>query len=271
LLQPNAASIGVASAGRSRYPRGRCERPACVRVGVYCRTRALGITPTSMTYSARALVVLASSLACGCFGRPAARTQATAECPPVPEADAVPTDAVSLARLTGRFWVVQIDTVRGDQPRDDFLLDLRLLDSVTIATLVRDDERVRAVFRSQPPLKILPLVGSQPGVTPPWRGDQHGLLAWSCWPHRCADDASTIYRFRHVSSRNIRGVWALSSWGIAAGVDPKTGRRLPLPGGVCPITPSFPLPMAGAASRPVLVTTSAPAVQCEPATPTARQ
>jgi hypothetical protein len=143
-----------------------------------------------------------------------------------------------LARLTGRFRIVQIDTVRGDQPRDDFVIDLRLLDSVTIATLVRDDERVRAVFRSQPPLKILPLVGSQPGVTPPWRGDQHGLLAWSCWPHRCADDASTTYRFRHVSSRNIRGVWALSGWGIAAGIDPKTGRRLPLPAGVFCMTPA---------------------------------
>lgn len=191
-----------------------------------------------MTSFPRALVLLASFLVSGCFGRQAARMQAKAECPPVPEADAVQTDSVSLARLTGRFRIVEIDTVRGDQRRDEFFVDLRLLDSATIATLVRDDERVRTFFRSQPPLRILPLVGSQPGVTPPWRGDQHGLLAWSCFPHRCADEASTTYRYRYISSRSIRGVWALSSWGIAAGIDPKTGRRLPLPAGVFCMTPA---------------------------------
>jgi hypothetical protein len=191
-----------------------------------------------MTSFARALVLVASLLVCGCSGRRAGRIQDPSECPRVPEADAVRADSVSLARLTGRFRMVQVDTVRGDQRSDSFFLELHLLDSATVVTLVRDNERVRSFLPSMPPLHILPLVGSQPGVRPPWRGDQRGLLAWSCWPHLCADEASTTYRFRHVSARSIRGVWALSSWGIASGVDPKTGRRLPLPAGVFCMTPA---------------------------------
>jgi hypothetical protein len=161
-----------------------------------------------------------------------------AECPRVPEADAVRTDSVALARLTGRFRIVTIDTVRGDQRRSGFFVELRLLDSATVATLVREDERVRAFLPSMPPLHILPLVGSGPGSALPWRGDQRGLLEWSCWPQRCADEASTSYRFQYVRSQSIRGVWGLSSWGIASGIDPKTGRRVPLPAGIFCMTPA---------------------------------
>lgn len=191
-----------------------------------------------MTYFARALVLLATSLACGCFGRQAVRPPAPAECPRAPQADLVRTDSVSLARLTGRFRIVRIDTVRGDQARDSFFVELRLLDSASIATLVRDDERARAYFRSLPPLQIVPLVGSRPGFAQPWRGDHRGLSEGSCWPKRCADEASIAYRFQYVESQSIRGVWALSSWGIASGIDPKTGRRLPLPAGIFCMAPA---------------------------------
>lgn len=148
------------------------------------------------------------------------------------------TDSLPLTRLTGRFRIVRIDTVSGPKPRDSFFVDLRLLDSATIKTIVSEDERVREFLRSKPPLRILPLVGSQPGVTMPWRGDHRRLLAWSCWPRECADEASTIYRFQYVGSRDIRGVWGLSSWELASGIDPKTGRRLPLPAGIFCMTPA---------------------------------
>lgn len=191
-----------------------------------------------MTYSARALVLLASSLVCGCFGRQAVRTQDSAECPRVPEANAVRTDSVPLERLTGRFRIVQIDTVRSGEPRDSFFVDLRLLDSATIATLVRDDARARVYLPSTPPLHIIPLVGSRPGIRQPWRGDQRGLSEGSCWPKRCADEAPTNYRFEYVGARSIRGVWTLSDWGIASGFDPKTGLRLSLPAGIFCMTPT---------------------------------
>lgn len=186
----------------------------------------------------RTLVLLTSPLLSACLGQHTARPQSPTECPRVPEANAARTDSVPLARLTGRFRIVQIDTVREDQPPRRFFVELRLLDSASIATLVREDERVRAFFKSRPPLEIFPLVGSQPGVTQPWRGDQRGLLAWSCWPTECADEVSTRYRFRFVGSRDIRGVWGISSWGIASGVDPKTGRRIPLPAGIFCMTPA---------------------------------
>ncbi len=191
-----------------------------------------------MTKTARILVLLASPFVVSCVGRHTVGPQSPTECPSVPEAGAVRTDSLPLTRLTGRFRIVKVDTVGGPKPRDSFFVELRLLDSATIETLVREDERVRAFFRSQPPLQILPLVGSQPGVTQPWRGDHRRLLAWSCWPQRCSDEASTIYRFQYVGSRDIRGVWGLSSWGIASGIDPKSGRRLPLPAGIFCMTPA---------------------------------
>jgi hypothetical protein len=52
-----------------------------------------------------------------------------------------------------------------------------------------------------------------------WRTDDKTMITGSCAPPRCIDESSTVFVFRFVSARSIRGEWFGSSTGITVLLD----------------------------------------------------
>lgn len=184
----------------------------------------------------RVVLLLACCVPWACVHRSRVPAQATADCPLVREADAVRTDSIPLARITGRSRLVLIDTVNRQRAPESLYVTLRAPDSTYLVMLAEGFRRATGVGYARPP-KGPPLVEFEAGHAN-WRADWRGMTSGACFPVRCMDESATTFKFRYLGARSVRGVWSNPMAGIGILVDPKTQRPLRPPAGIFCMMPA---------------------------------
>lgn len=164
-------------------------------------------------------------------------------CPAAP-AQSAPFDTAQWRELSGRFRLVQFDTVnRRNWDPEGMPIELREPDSAFVAGWNQDEERsVRFAKTRRPPLErdtlMIPaprLVGVEgDGTRTLLNGStiyRPGVIVIGSCRRICLDGSPTYLTLTHRTATGFRGEWVDFMTGIGVLLDPDTKRRLPHPAG----------------------------------------